>query len=86
MAKKMKAFEFGWRCDGIIQKYDSKQNKQHLQIDLTDNKEQLRIVAANDETFFKQGDIYKGTLKLEREGTTPTTIDDFVDDKEDDDE
>ena len=82
MTKKNTELSFTCRCDAITQKYDSKGNKAHLQIDLTDTKEQLRILADNDETFYKQGDLYNCTLVLEKEGTTPTHIEDFVEEDE----
>jgi len=79
---KQQKFENTWRCDTIGQKYDSKGNKSHLQVDLTDTKEQLRILADNDDTFFKQGDLYIGVLTLVKEGTTPTHIEDYSEDEE----
>ena len=80
MVAKKKELSFTWRCDSIVQKYDSKGNKAHLEVNLTDAKEQIRVLADNDETFYKQGDLYNCSLSMERDGSTPTHIEDYAED------
>jgi len=84
MAPKTKTQKFTWRCDGIIPKYDSNGNQKHLQVDLTDSEKKFRIIVDNEDVFYKPGDIYTGTMKMEREGTTPTKIEDHVPKPEED--